>query len=210
MNCGAAGPVLPAIRNPCARLHSTRNLDEARRMGFLSRLFGRARPSSMRAESAADPAPRRPLKQQKEEARINYDPGLIQRLKADHQELFRIYGATQSALKAGEFAQVATRLGDLKLALQTHVIMENVKFYVYVQESTAADGDMKSFLHDVRKEMDGIVRAAVRFVNKWTGDPVTAARADEFKRELDGIGDMLTKRVTLEESRLYTLYEPRP
>lgn len=82
-------------------------------------------------------------------------------------------------------------MSDLKLALQSHIMVGNVRFYVYLQQKFAADATRARYVADIRRDMDGIVH------------PELLA---EFKSDLDTIGTVLTKRVQLEEMRLYTLY----
>ena len=99
-------------------------------MGFFSWLFGRK-------EKAA------PVQQYTPQAvsgtRISYDPKLIQGLLADHKNLFEIFGKIVSDHKAGNYTKVGDHMEQFKRALQTHLIQENVKLYVYLEHALEKD-----------------------------------------------------------------------
>lgn len=139
---------------------------------------------------------------------IEYDPDLVNKLKADHQELVRIYTAIKTAATEHRYGDIHDLLSDFKLTFQTHLAVENVRFYVYVQQHMALDADTSNFIADVRKEMNNIARAVLKFVDTYMKEPPTPVSATDFNAELDGIGPVLIQRVQLEESRLYSLYQP--
>ena len=171
-------------------------------MGFISRLFGGEEKLNEAVMQAAQ------LKSGGAKGGIAYDAVLVDRLKEDHQELVRIFTAIKTAAGEGRFNQLPELLSGFKLAFQTHVMLENVKFYVYLQQHCAQDTETSSFVSEVRKEMDGIARAVVKFVNTHTATVHTHDTVAGFNAELDNIGAVLLRRVQLEESRLYSLYLP--
>ena len=146
---------------------------------------------------------------ERQDGAIRFDPELIGKLKNDHQELFRIYADLVASKDKDDFGAVAQLLHDFKLMLQTHLMVENVRFYVYLQQQFAEDAAVAGFISEVRKEMDGIAHAAVRFVNTYTVPSYTPELKASFAGELSAIGNVLVKRVSMEESRLYTLYQQR-
>lgn len=172
-------------------------------MGFFSNLFGSKKKKAEVPAPAVAAAP----KQDSAQKNISYDAGLVSKLKEDHQLLFKLYTKIKSVSDSGDYAAIPALLAELKLAFQTHIMLENVKFYVYLQQHLANDEDVSSFLADVRKEMDGIARALMKFIVIYSAPGGLAPeKIENFKTELAGIGGVLAKRVELEESRLYTLY----
>ncbi|MBU1424585.1 MAG: hemerythrin domain-containing protein [Gammaproteobacteria bacterium] len=137
---------------------------------------------------------------------ISYDPMLIGKLKEDHQDLVKIFTSIKKAAAEGKFAEIPNILSEFKLALQTHLAVENVRFYVYVQQLYANDLDTSDFITGLRSEMNGIARVVMKFTEKYSAVQLTHSTATSFSSELDEIGAVLTKRVNLEESRLYSLY----
>jgi regulator of sigma D len=163
-------------------------------MGLFSFLFGG---SEKETEASNETTPR---------VGISYDPMLIDKLKEDHQELVRLFTAIKKAAAEGKFKEIPHILSEFKLALQTHLAVENVRFYVYVQQLYANDLDTSDFITGLRSEMNGIARAVMKFTEKYSAVQLTHSTVSNFNSELDEIGAVLTKRVGLEESRLYSLY----
>jgi regulator of sigma D len=163
-------------------------------MGIFSFLFG----SSEKAAEATKETPT--------STGISYDVALIQKLKEDHQELVKLFTAIKSAATEGHFAEIPKILSEFKLALQTHLAVENVRFYVYVQQIYANDTDTSDFISGLRTEMNGIARVVMKFTEKYGATQLSHFNVAGFLAELDEIGSVLVKRVQLEESRLYALY----
>jgi regulator of sigma D len=166
-------------------------------MGLFSKLMGANEVRNTRSLKPLDPS-----------AGIAYDPELVNTLKQDHQELVRIYTAIKAAAAENRFSEIRDLLSDFKLTFQTHIAVENVRFYVYVQQHAALDADTSNFIADVRKEMNSIARAVMKFVDTYMTAPPTPVTVTGFNAELEQIGSVLVQRVQLEESRLYSLYQP--
>jgi len=165
-------------------------------MGFFSRFFSRTKHDT------------RPIQEIKQEAAIKYHPELIDELKEDHQALFGLYGEMIEMINQGKYSDLGPRLHDFKLALEGHLLIENIKFYVYVENKLSDDPMNLEFIKDVRKEMNSIARIVIKFTKKYEHVVFTEELKRSFVKELNGIGAVLTKRVEMEESRLYTLYTP--
>lgn len=167
-------------------------------MGFFSRLFGFGK-----ASVAPVVAERMP------DTGIAYDVALVPKLKADHQQLLSMFGKISQIAADGKFDELPGLLKKFKLALQTHLVTENVRFYVYVQQRQASDPGASSLIADLRKEMNGIASAAVQFINRYETAVFTQDVATEFRKDLANIGDVLVQRINTEETSLYTLYLPK-
>ncbi len=139
---------------------------------------------------------------------IGYDPDLVGRLKGEHQELVEIFATLNTAMAEGRFTQLPDLLGRFKHSFLNHIGHENVKFYVYMQQHLELDADTLSFVSGVRKEMNDIARAVMKFVDRYITALPSADTVETFKTELQEIGAVLVKRVHMEESRLYSLYRP--
>lgn len=173
-------------------------------MGFFSKLFGKTPPSPEVHERVVNL--REEVNQRQQGQNFAFDPTLVGKLKDDHKELLRVYGKIVAEKDRNNFTNMAQLLRDFKLLLQAHLMVENVRFYVYLQKQFAGDADVEEFIGDVRKEMDGIARAAIKFTNTYSVDIFTDEMKASFKAELTAIGAILVKRISMEESRLYTLY----
>lgn len=68
----------------------------------------------------------------------------------DHRTLFRIYSDLVRAKDSDDFEGMGVLLYDLKYASQTHLMVENVRFYVYLQQQYSIDRDTSAFIAELR------------------------------------------------------------
>ncbi|MFV8783223.1 hemerythrin domain-containing protein [Microbulbifer sp. SA54] len=140
---------------------------------------------------------------------INYDPSLIMTLKGDHHELVQIYRRVWSeGYEKQDFRKVAALLKTFKSTFQAHLIKENVSFYVYLEQSMAGDSHTLQIVKDFRTDMNDIANAVVQFCKRYSREVFTGEMLMDFKQDYEKIGEALTRRVSLEERELYTLYHP--
>ncbi|MFC5303194.1 hemerythrin domain-containing protein [Azospira restricta] len=137
---------------------------------------------------------------------IRFHPELIGKLTADHQLLLSLFGETSAAAARGDVAAAAARLEEFRVALQSHLLTENIRLYVYLEHALADDAASHALIHDFRHEMDGIGRVVVGFLGKYRDLAAHPERAAAFAEELAGIGKVLVERVRREEETLYPLY----
>lgn len=137
---------------------------------------------------------------------IPFNPNLIAKLKGDHQDLFAIYTRLHDSGISARFAKITDDLIVLRRTFNGHILLENVRFYVYLEKLLKNHSEERKYVHSLRKDMNGIAGAVSTFCDKWITNPVSAKTQAEFNTELQGIGGALTARVELEESTLYTLY----
>ena len=140
---------------------------------------------------------------------INYDPGLITSLKNDHHDLVEIFQRVWSeGYEVHNFHKLSDLLMQFKSGFQAHLIKENVRFYVYLEQALAEDVHTLQIVKDFRTDMNEIANAVVQFCKRYTREAYTQEMVRDFKRDYHKIGEALTRRVTLEERELYTLYQP--
>lgn len=137
---------------------------------------------------------------------IQYDPGLIKKLKGDHQTLLRLYGEVATALENNEFDKVRGLLQQFKHGLQEHLLLENIRLYIYLTHHFADDDTTSEIVSDFRREMGGIGRTVMDFLRRYTESPISNDNATAFREEFEAIGKALVSRVEREENSLYTLY----
>lgn len=166
-------------------------------MNILANFLGR----HTRPQASATTTPDTP------EHGISYDAELVRDLVADHHKLAAYRNRIEAVLANGQLTEIPAILAEWKLALQAHIMVENVRFYTYLQQHLADDADVSSFLSDLRHEMDGIARTLVRFANTYSRvDTIVEAGTARFHADFTEMTARLGKRLQVEESRLYTLY----
>lgn len=142
------------------------------------------------------------------ERTIRYDPGLVENLRHDHSELVAMYGQLGQDVRDGHYQRIPNSLLAFKTRLEAHLLIENVRFYVYLEQALAQDSDNMAIIRDFRREMNGIARGVVEFVRRYQQLRVTSANANDFMREYDEVGKLLVMRIEREEGNLYPLYAP--
>jgi hypothetical protein len=137
---------------------------------------------------------------------IAYDPNLVASMMSDHQALFKIYGAILQHFAANDFKGVSQQLEQFRMAVQGHLLKENVKLYIYLEHQFKSDPATHSLIKGFRSEMDAIGKVLIDFLNKYKHIEVNPSLATTFKQDMEQIGAALTDRVSREESILYPLY----
>lgn len=137
---------------------------------------------------------------------IAYDPTLIAKLKSDHVELVALYTRLLNAATAARAETIADDLVHFRRAFQSHIVLENVRFYVYMDRLLTTHPEEREYVRSLRKDMNGISKAVAEFIHTWVTTPPDASTLPTFEEQLKGIGAALTDRVQLEENSLYTLY----
>ncbi|MCL1861236.1 MAG: hemerythrin domain-containing protein [Proteobacteria bacterium] len=171
---------------------------------FLLNLLNSKTETSLRPEeSQSDDSDHSPPQLQ-----IDYDSRLICKLKEDHAELLRLFNEIKAFSKHGGYAAIPELLASFQMALQTHLMVENIRFYTYLQRFLAKNTGLSSFIINVKQEMDGIAHAVMCFTDTYKTREMIEEKDTEFKKELSGIGEGLLKRIHLEETRLFSLYMP--
>ena len=138
--------------------------------------------------------------------KLSYDESLIPKFKDDHQELLAIYTECAQAYDEQKHLKLNQLLKKFKTKLTSHLLVENVRFYIYVTHYYKEDEETKTLIESFRREMEAIGKAAFNFLASYTAsDAVYNAK---FKQEFDTIGGVLSDRISAEEGELYLLYAP--
>lgn len=137
-----------------------------------------------------------------------YEPGLIRQLVDDHAELFSLYGKMKVLAEHEDYIGLRDVLRDFKRALEVHVMAEDTQLYTYLEKKCSTTENSLGSLKSIQNEMDGIIKSVKGFVEKYDNHLIHRRPGEAFLRDLETIGGVLTKRVDLEEKRLYNLYRP--
>lgn len=170
-------------------------------------LFRKARPSDHNPAVVPPPAARAAQAVAPGTA-IPYHPELIGQFKQDHQSLLALFGSIQAAFRDGRLQTVVEHLDAFRTAIQSHLLIENVRLYIYLEHQLADDAASHQLIHDFRHEMDGIGKAVVGFLAKYKDLSVDANLVASFGRDLEAVGKVLVDRIRREEATLYPLYLP--
>ena len=169
--------------------------------------FFRGRPEER--ESSYKPATTVTTKAKPNSRTISYDPHLIRSLKEDHSKLVNLYERMwKEGFEKRNYRQLSSLLAEFKSTFQSHLLKENVKFYVYLEQSLQSDVHTLQVVKDFRVDMNDIANAVIQFCKRYQHDIYTADMEKNFEKDYVAVGEVLTRRVGLEENELYTLYSP--
>lgn len=140
---------------------------------------------------------------------IAYDPNLIAALEADHSKLVELYGKMwDEGFEKKNYVKLARILAEFKSLFQGHLLKENVRFYVYLEQSLGKDNHTLAVVKEFRTDMNDIANAVIGFCKRYSKGAFTAAMEAQFKKDYTAVGEALTRRVQSEERDLYSLYQP--
>jgi hypothetical protein len=142
------------------------------------------------------------------ERTIRYDPGLVAALRNDHSELVAMYGQLGQDVRGGHYQRIPNGLLAFKTRLEAHLLIENVRFYVYLEQALGGDNEHMGTIHGFRREMNEIARGFIEFIRRYQQQRVTPTNASDFMHEYDEVGKLLVMRIEREEGDLYPLYAP--
>ena len=140
-------------------------------------------------------------------AGIAYYPELIKELVADHHRLLNLHEGIRDGFARGDLPLVSARLKEFGMLLRNHLLTENMRLYIYLQQKAAGDEVNTTLVRSFRKEMDGIAKTGLKFLEKY--DEIESKSEGElasFAEELDQIGSVVNTRMQREVEMLFPLY----
>ncbi|WP_187648232.1 hemerythrin domain-containing protein [Nitrosophilus labii] len=140
----------------------------------------------------------------------DFNESLIDDLKNDHKTLFKIYSEIKELYEnnPSNYKDISEKLHDFKLTLEVHLMVEDSQLYTYLEKKYSDNKTYEKFIKDVEHEMATIAKEVLNFIRKYNDYQMYQKYNNDFLNELENIGNVLTKRVELEEKRLYSLYKP--
>lgn len=114
----------------------------------------------------------------------------------------------EEGFEQANYGKTSKLIAQFKADFQAHLLTENVKFYVYLEQCFAEDEHNAKIVREFRTDMNDIANAVVKFCKTYQGQ-FTLEMVQQFKQDYATVGEVLTRRVSLEEKSLYVLYQPR-
>lgn len=176
---------------------TVRHTDQGNTMGSFRQLL-----------AASDAVPAAPVAVRDRDRNILYDPRLLDSLLRDHVELGRLFGRIGDAGKAGEAREMRSLLITFKARLKAHLVVENVRFYDYLEQSLANEPETARMVHNYRRKMTRIASDVFDFIQKYQSSRLTPEERQQFDSDYGTVGAELEHRLDSEEDNLYRLYRP--
>ena len=128
---------------------------------------------------------------------------LINLLIKDHQKLFELYTELHKSLESKNFEEIRLAIKHFVNAYHQHILLEDTKLYVALEEKYKGKKTILETIKVIEKDMNEITRSIKFFERKYIS--LTPDKLNSCIEELNYIGEVLTRRVELEENRLYNL-----
>jgi hemerythrin-like domain-containing protein len=133
-----------------------------------------------------------------------FENKLITELKDDHEKIFTIFMKIEKNFQKNNLKKIPELLKKFHYEYKLHIVYEDNYFYTYLKNKYNNDKPVLNFIDEKQKEMAVITRAINNFIKKY--DNIEKINTSTFKKDLKKLGNMLYKRISFEESKLYTLY----
>ena len=130
-----------------------------------------------------------------------YQDKLIKDLNKEHQNLFETY------IKITKEENLKKKLKLLKkfyYDYHLHILKEDKQLYKHLLVKYKFDTDKAKLIEEKQKEMKDITDFIENFAQKYSN--IENLQTNEFNKDLEILGEALTKRVEFEENELYSLY----
>ena len=88
-----------------------------------------------------------------------------------------------------------------------HLVKENLKLYIYLQNLLKEQPEEYQQMRAFRKEMDDIGVIVRKTIAQYIDIDQHPEQQEILKEKLDGIGEVLLRRIKSEERLLYPLYQ---
>lgn len=137
---------------------------------------------------------------------ITHDPNLLVQLKTEHYILLEIFREIKFACKDRKYSELAQKLEQFRNLLQDHILVENVRLYIYLERSYLEDESNYIAIREMRREMDMIGRNVLAFLDKYATIGTNGDIDPNFLEDLLQVGSILTQRIETEENILFPLY----
>ena len=139
---------------------------------------------------------------------VKFSPRLIEGLESDHKKLFQKFAKiVETADNTKEFTfQLKDNIDDFIQDLHGHILIENRQLYTYLVQRYSDDPQSIGYLNDIQKNMNGIIRELEHFSKKYTDRENCNRVFSSLKDDLNAMAGELTKRIDMEEDKLYRMY----
>jgi len=133
---------------------------------------------------------------------------LIDQLKDEHKRILNSLSTVGSLIKDKGQTNITLldSLKELTDILMPHLDLEDKLLYPAFEKSKVEE--LKRLGATFSKEMQGITKVAVAFINKYQNIPIEKLRKDKvFLKTLNVIVNKVNQRVLIEEDILFPVYE---
>ena len=136
-----------------------------------------------------------------------FNDKLINTLEKQHKVLFTEYKKILNYATKKKYRNTVRKLNEFKKIYTTHILIEDNKLYTYLEKIYKKnDPTLYNFINSKQDEMKKITQSLLDFIDKFNDEEILEKNLNEFIDKWNKIGELLTNRVSMEQTKLYTLY----
>jgi len=130
---------------------------------------------------------------------------LISELKEDHQDLINLYVEIGNTFQNKKYKKTADLLKKFEEMYKLHILLEDNKFYPYMENKFKNNPEVLELIRDKKEEMNNISKVLTKFLKKYQKEHNLLNGS--FLADYEQIKSALLERVKFEESKMYPLYD---
>jgi hypothetical protein len=137
---------------------------------------------------------------------IWFDPGLVGKLRAEHQEILAACERLEITCTTGRVAQIADQLQSLEEQLRQHRMQEDVKLMIFIEKRYNDRDEMAMLLAMFRRERDGLKRELSEFFAKFALLRECPGLVAELRQDVGRAIRLIVGMIDAEEVNFFPLY----
>jgi len=138
---------------------------------------------------------------------LEYNRDFIKNLVNDHQRFFELYHAIKDQFVTNsDYDQMKKHIQNFKVAIELHLMMEDTKLYGYLRKIHQDNELLYELVEETQQETDEIADEVLEFIEKYSHEENYKSNINNFMNELEDMYRLLSKRIELEENKLFPLY----
>ncbi len=137
---------------------------------------------------------------------MSFDPHLVNQLRREHAELLVIVERLLEAAGQAQMDAIGQDLNLLRQAYLSHLQVENLKYYAYMDRHLTNSPLEQRALHNRRREANQVARGVAEFIHHWVTAAPNKKTLPVFIEQLRNINAQLAQRIEIEENVLLPMY----
>lgn len=139
---------------------------------------------------------------------VEFSTNLLSKLKNEHDELIAVFNQIESIkIDHGLNPALDQHLGAFRSRFQTHLIVENVELYEYLDHSIDNTSSSNAMVSAFKQDLNDIAYMVNSFCRTYETRNFDTQKINEFKSDYFDMSIALQHRFNIEERDLFTLYQ---
>lgn len=137
----------------------------------------------------------------------DYNPDLIENLTKEHKEILKTCFIIEHLASEQEWEKTQAAMQSLSHLLNRHVDKENHILFQLLEDALEDDSQEIEMVQYIRRDLNQLSSNLRNFIHQYCNMPHDAINGSQFCKEFALMLRYVERRIELEESALYPLYE---